>query len=145
LLKFKWKLKILRKHNKTQAENYRKREKKRKLKFLLLPNPPSVVGVDNLGSFTLARSRVGHPLQRIDPAAPRVAPSKRSCPLLVLHYWSFHLMLHALSHVHAPLLHLLHMSPWISCKVMLAAHPCLSFACGLDESWWKGIQWCMHD
>jgi hypothetical protein len=22
---------------------------------------------------------------------------------------------------------------------------CLSFACGLDESWWKGIQWCMHD
>jgi hypothetical protein len=29
----------------------------------------------------------------------------------LLHYWSFHLMLHALSHVHAPLLHLLHMSP----------------------------------
>jgi hypothetical protein len=28
---------------------------------------------------------------------------------------------------------------------MLAAHPCLSFACGLDESWWKSIQWCMHD
>jgi hypothetical protein len=28
-----------------------------------------VVGVDNLGSCTLARSRVGHPLQRIDPAA----------------------------------------------------------------------------
>jgi hypothetical protein len=23
--------------------------------------------------------------------------------------------------------------------------PCLSFACGLDESWWKGMQWCMHD
>jgi hypothetical protein len=44
-----------------------------------------------------------------------------------------------------PLLHLLHMSPWISCKVMLAAYPCLSFAYGLDESWWKGIQWCMHD
>jgi hypothetical protein len=62
-----------------------------------------------------------------------------------LHYWSFHLMLHALSHVHAPLLHLLHMPPWNSYKVMLAAHPCLSFACGLDESWWKGIQWCMHD
>jgi hypothetical protein len=29
--------------------------------------------------------------------------------------------------------HLLHMSPWISYKVMLAALPCLSFACGLDE------------
>jgi hypothetical protein len=40
----------------------------------------------------------------------------------------------ALSHVHAPLLHLLHMSPLLSCKVMLAAHPCLSFVCGLDES-----------
>jgi hypothetical protein len=52
----------------TQAENYRKKEKKRKLKFLLLPNPPPVVGVDNLGSCTLARSRVGHPLQRIDLA-----------------------------------------------------------------------------
>jgi hypothetical protein len=52
----------------TQAENYRKREKKRKLKFLLLPNPPLVVGVYNLGSCTLDRSRVGHPLQRIDPA-----------------------------------------------------------------------------
>jgi hypothetical protein len=26
---------------------------------------------------------------------------------------------------------------------MLAAHPCLSFACGLDESCWKGIQWCI--
>jgi hypothetical protein len=50
-----------------------------------------------------------------------------------LHYWSFHVRLHALSHVHAPLLHLLHMPPWISCKVMLAAHPCLSFAWGLDE------------
>jgi hypothetical protein len=43
------------------------------------------------------------------------------------------------------MLHLLHMSPWISSKVMLAAHPCLSFSCGLDESCWKGIQWCMHD
>jgi hypothetical protein len=52
----------------TQAENYRKREKKRKLKFLLLPNPPLVVGVDNLGSCILARSRAGHPLQRIDLA-----------------------------------------------------------------------------
>jgi hypothetical protein len=61
-----------------------------------------------------------------------------------LHYWSYHLMLHALSHVHAPLLHLLHMPPWISYKVMLVAHPCLSFACGLGESWWKGIQWCMN-
>jgi hypothetical protein len=47
----------------TQAENYRKREKKRKLKFLLLPNPSPVVGVDNLGSCNLAHSRVGHPLQ----------------------------------------------------------------------------------
>jgi hypothetical protein len=53
----------------TQAENYGKREKERKLKFLLLPNTPPVVGVDNLGSCTLARSRVGHPLQRIDMAA----------------------------------------------------------------------------
>jgi hypothetical protein len=43
-------------------------------------------------------------------------------------------MLHALSNVHAPFLHLPHMSPWISCKVMLASHPCLSFACGPDES-----------
>jgi hypothetical protein len=24
---------------------------------------------------------------------------------------------------------------------MLAAHPCLSFACGLDESYWN--QWCI--
>jgi hypothetical protein len=45
----------------------------------------------------------------------------------------------ALSHVHAPLVHLLHMPPLISYKVMLAAHPCLSFACGLDESCWEGI------
>jgi hypothetical protein len=43
-------------------------EKKRKLK-LLLPNPPPVVGIDGLGSCTLALSRFGHPLQRIDPAA----------------------------------------------------------------------------
>jgi hypothetical protein len=48
-----------------------------------------------------------------------------------LHYWSFHLMLHALSHIHAPLLHLLYMPPSNSCKVMLAAHPCFFFACGL--------------
>jgi hypothetical protein len=26
---------------------------------------------------------------------------------------------------------------------VLAAHPCLSFACGLDESCWEGIQWCI--
>jgi hypothetical protein len=69
LQKFKRKPTILRKHKKAQAENYRKRGKKRKLKFLLLPNPLPVVGVDNLGSFTLARSSVGHPLQRIDPGA----------------------------------------------------------------------------
>jgi hypothetical protein len=83
------------------------------------------------------------PLWPLCPCAPLVAPPKCSRPLLCLHYWSFHLMLHALSHVHAPLLHLLHMPPWISCKVMLAAHPCLSFACGLDESCWEGIQWCI--
>jgi hypothetical protein len=34
-------------------------------------------------------------------------------------------------------------APLISCKVMLVAHPCLSFARGLDESCWKGIQWCI--
>jgi hypothetical protein len=62
-------MKMLRKHKQTKAENYREREKKRKLKFLLLPNPPPVVDVNNLDSCTLARSRVGHPLQRIDPAA----------------------------------------------------------------------------
>jgi hypothetical protein len=30
---------------------------------------------------------------------------------------------------------------------MLAANPCLSFACGLDESCWASIDvlWCMHD
>jgi hypothetical protein len=50
----------------TQAENYRKMEKKRKLKLLLFPNPLPVVGIDGLGSCTLARSRFGHPLQRID-------------------------------------------------------------------------------
>jgi hypothetical protein len=44
-----------------------KREKKRKLKLLLL-NLPLVVGIGNLGSCTLAHSRFGHPLQRIDPA-----------------------------------------------------------------------------
>jgi hypothetical protein len=50
-----------------------------------------------------------------------------------------------LSHVHAPLLHLLHMPPWNSYKVHACCPPCLSFACGLGESWWKSIQWCMHD
>jgi hypothetical protein len=45
------------------------KEKKRKLKLLLLPNPPPVVDIDGLGSYTLARSRFGHPLQRIGPAA----------------------------------------------------------------------------
>jgi hypothetical protein len=65
LLKFK---KILRKHKQTKAENYRETEKKRKLRFLLLPNPPPVVGVANLDSSTLAHSMVGHLLQRIDPA-----------------------------------------------------------------------------
>jgi hypothetical protein len=49
----------------------------------------------------------------------------------------------AFSHVHAPLLHLLHMPPWISYKAMLAAHTYLSFACGLHESCWEGIQWCI--
>jgi hypothetical protein len=39
----------------------------------------------------------------------------------------------SLSHVYAPLLHLLYMPPWISCKVMLAAHPML-FLC--MWSWW---------
>jgi hypothetical protein len=58
----------LRKHTQTKAENYREREKNRKLKFLNLPSPPPVVGVDNLDGSTLARSKVGHPLQRIDPA-----------------------------------------------------------------------------
>jgi hypothetical protein len=43
------------------------------------------------------------------------------------------------------LLHLLRMPPWNSCKVYACCPPCLSFACGLDESWWKGIQWCMDD
>jgi hypothetical protein len=83
------------------------------------------------------------PLWPLYPRAPLVAPPKRSRSLLCLHYGSFHLMLLALSHVHAPLLHLLHMPPCISCKVMLAAHPCLSYACGLDESCSKGIQWCI--
>jgi hypothetical protein len=64
-----------------------------------------------------------------------------STPLLALLVLALDAL--ALSHVHAPLLHLLHMPPWISCKVMLSAHPCLSFACGLDESYWKGIQWCI--
>jgi hypothetical protein len=50
-----------------------------------------------------------------------------------LHYWSLHLMLHALSYVHAPLLHLLHMPPWNSYKVMLAAHPCS------DKQPWKQV------
>jgi hypothetical protein len=54
-------------------------------------------------------------------------------PNTLVHYFSC-IMLHALSNVHAPFLHLPHMSPWISCKVMLASHPCLSFACGPDES-----------
>jgi hypothetical protein len=35
--------------------------------LLLLLNLPPAVGVDNLGSCTLAHSRSGHPLQRIDP------------------------------------------------------------------------------
>jgi hypothetical protein len=26
---------------------------------------------------------------------------------------------------------------------MLVAHPCLSFAWGIDESCWEGIQWCI--
>jgi hypothetical protein len=68
------------------------------------------------------------------PRAPRVAPPKRSRPLLFLHYWSFHLMLNALSHVHAPLLHLLHMSPWISCKVYACCPPMLVLCM---RSWWK--------
>jgi hypothetical protein len=68
LLKFKEKQKILHKHTQIKAEKYREWEKKRKLKFLNLPSPPPVVCVDNLDSITLARSKVGHPLQRIDPA-----------------------------------------------------------------------------
>jgi hypothetical protein len=61
-------MKTLRKHKLTKAENYRKGEKKRKLKLLLLLNLLPVDGVDNLGSCTLVHNRFGHPLQRIDPA-----------------------------------------------------------------------------
>jgi hypothetical protein len=45
----------------------KRKGKEKKLKLLLLPNPLPVVGIDGLGSFTLARSRFGHPLERIDP------------------------------------------------------------------------------
>jgi hypothetical protein len=103
--------------------------------------PAWVAPCPSLARFS--SSTIISPLWPLCPRAPLVALPKRSRPLLCLHYWSFHLMLLALSHVHAPLLHLLHMPPWISCKVMLAAHACLSFACGLDESCWKGIQWCI--
>jgi hypothetical protein len=44
-----------------QAENYRKREKKRKLKLILLLNLPPVVGIDDLGSYTLAHSSLDIP------------------------------------------------------------------------------------
>jgi hypothetical protein len=96
------------------------------------PGPTGLGWFDPPGS-ALSPSTIIYPPLLSCPRAPRVAPPKCSRPLLFLHYWSFHLMFHALSHVHAPLLHLLHMSPWISCKLMLAAHPCLSFACGPDE------------
>jgi hypothetical protein len=61
-----------------------------------------------------------------------------STPLLVL--LVLPLDAFALSHVHAALLH---MPLWISCKIILVAHPFLSFACDLDESCWKGIPWCI--
>jgi hypothetical protein len=68
-----------------------------------------------------------------------IAQTLSSTPLLAL--LVLPLDAFALSHVHAPLLH---MPPWISCKAMLVSHPCLSFACGLDESCWKGIQWSIN-
>jgi hypothetical protein len=73
-----------------------------------------------------------------------VAPSRRSRPLLCLHYCSFHLMF---------LLWVTSMLPCLTCihdiptKPSLGCPPCLSFACG----WIKDVggapcdaSWCMH-
>jgi hypothetical protein len=61
------------------------------------------------------------------PRAPRVAPPKRSHPLLSLHYWSFHLMLHALG------LSMLPSSTCFTCHYEILAKSCLlpTHACPL--------------
>jgi hypothetical protein len=45
-----------------------KKGKEKKTKAPPSSNPPLVVGIDDLGSCTLAQGRFGHHLQRIDPA-----------------------------------------------------------------------------
>jgi hypothetical protein len=106
-------------------------------------------GPTGLGGFVpplarLSSSVMISPLWLSCPRAPLVAPPKlSSTPLLAL--LVLPLDAFALSHVHAPLLH---MPPWISCKAKLAA----PHACPLHVVLMKVVErasndasWCVHD
>jgi hypothetical protein len=79
-----------------------------------------------------------------DRVLHRVAPSKRSSPLLCLHYCSFHLMFSPRVTSMLLCLTCLHDIP---AKQGLGCPPCLSFACGLIKDVGGAscdASWCLH-